>query len=232
MHYYSNCSGFYAPSITNPSILTSTKINVTCTRQVSGYTWNLHAVIHSTLHPSVQEIADTVSTSKYQTSTSSSLWYTGLSNAVITLLELPWNFMGGRPWLHYWEWWNAFVRPHPFPIPIHIHPQRTIFTDENNQISTAMLLSGAAIATNQMITVHHAHGLPGPNPQSSMFLGIMWSTVVLMGLVCALTWVQWRHESARNGHCYREGCETRVSGDARSVEEWNSDNTAVDDRKL
>jgi hypothetical protein len=110
MHYFSNCSGFFAPSAINPSILTAQKINITCTRQASGYIFKPHDVIKSHLLPSVQSLADTVSASQYETSTWSSLWYSGIGNMVVTAFILFWMLSGQRPGLSFWAFWNAFVR--------------------------------------------------------------------------------------------------------------------------
>jgi len=110
IHYFTNCSGFYLPSPTNPSLLTTTKINSTCTRQVSGYTFKLHDAIQSQLLPNVNDLAEYVSTAQHMTSTWSSLWYAGIGNGVIGGFTLPWNFKGKRPGLNWWAFCDAFVR--------------------------------------------------------------------------------------------------------------------------
>ena len=93
-----------------------------------------------------------------------------------------------------------------------------------------MLLASSAMVTNTIITVRHAKGLPGPNPGSATFLGIMWSTTTLMGVVCGLMWVQWNLEG-RDGGCCEDERETRVNGNAGSVEEWKSEKTFVEGQK-
>ena len=110
MHYFSNCSGFFAPSTSNPALLTANKINITCKRRISGYIFKFHDVIQSQLLPGVKGLADDVSTTQYMTGTWSSLWYAGIGNTVITAYTLPWNFAGQRPWLNWWGFWDAFVR--------------------------------------------------------------------------------------------------------------------------
>lgn len=109
MHYLRNCSGFFAPSTSNPSMLTYNKVNITCTRQFSGYPFSPHDVIQDTLLPSVKGIADTVNIATYPTATSSSLWYAGIGNLAVVAFELPWTFTGTRQWLNFWIWWNAVV---------------------------------------------------------------------------------------------------------------------------
>jgi hypothetical protein len=86
------------------------------------------------------------------------------------------------------------------------------------------------MVTNTVITVHHAKGLPGPNPWPGTFLGIMWSTTTLMGAVCVLAWAQWEM-GGRHERCCNDDGETRVRVDAGPVEEWKSEKTAVEGQK-
>jgi len=204
LHYFSNCSGFFAPSLTNPSILTSKMVNITCHRQFSGYHFSPHDVIQSTLLPGVSGIAETVSTATYQTATWSSLWYAGIGNLAVASFELPWTFTGRRSWLNFWIAWNYFI-------------------------STVLFLSSSAMVTNTVIRVHNAKGLPGPNPWPGTFLGIMWSTTTLMGIVSALMWVQRHMESS--GDCYVAETPVRVEGGEERVEEWKSETTFVEGLK-
>jgi hypothetical protein len=88
-----------------------------------------------------------------------------------------------------------------------------------------MLLSSAAMVTNTIITVHRAKGIPGPNPGSATFLGIMWSATVVMGSVCGLIGVQWGLEGRRGGCCKEMGNEGHVD------EEWKSEKTLVEGKK-
>jgi hypothetical protein len=88
MHYLANCSGFYAPSLTNPPILTSEMVNITCTRQLSGYRFSPYEVIQSVLLPSVKGVVDEVSMAKYETSNWISLWYAGIQNLSVVLIGL------------------------------------------------------------------------------------------------------------------------------------------------
>jgi len=83
-----------------------------------------------------------------------------------------------------------------------------------------MFLSSSAMVTNMVITVHHAKGLPGPNPGSAKFLGIMWSTTTLMAVVCVLMWVQWNMEGRRGTQC-----------GAEAIEEWKDEKAVREGQK-
>jgi hypothetical protein len=83
-----------------------------------------------------------------------------------------------------------------------------------------MLLASSAMVTNAIITVHHAYGLPGPNPGSAPFLGMLWPTTVFMGLVCGLMFRQWKLE--RGGGCRNETCTTRVHSAEGLAGGWKS----------
>jgi len=98
MHYLSICSGFFQPSTINPALLTSTRVNVSCTRQVSGYTFSLSSILKTQLQLSVQELAAEVAANvkDYNTSSWVSLWYTGITTCFATILILPFTFSGTR----------------------------------------------------------------------------------------------------------------------------------------
>jgi len=209
VHYFSNCSGFYAPSVDDPSILTSEMIDITCTRQYSGYNFNPHDVVESQLFPSVVEVAHSVSTFQYMTGTWISLWYSGMSNCAITLFTLPWNFWGQRPGINRWAWWDSFI-------------------------TTVMFLASSAMVTNTVITVNHAHGLPGHNPGSAGFLGVMWLTTTLMAVICAILWVRWGMEGHRSVDVCGEPIRARAHrqrsayGDMIPLQRRKSDKTLVE----
>lgn len=83
------CSGFFTPS-------TSYKTNIVCTRHISGYTFSLQDTLCSELYPTVKEVANEVSQTKYYTAPWIALWYTGLICALLELLLLPWTWFGTR----------------------------------------------------------------------------------------------------------------------------------------
>lgn len=60
VHYLSTCSGYFARSSEDENILSSNKINITCVKKNSGYSYNIAEVLRSELHPSVIGIADEV----------------------------------------------------------------------------------------------------------------------------------------------------------------------------
>jgi hypothetical protein len=96
MHYFSICSGFWAPSTINPSLLTSTKINVLCTRQTSGHTFSLSQILASELLPSVRSLLADVPTKSYNTSPWSNCWYIGIADCFVACMLLPFAFSGKR----------------------------------------------------------------------------------------------------------------------------------------
>lgn len=96
MHYFSICSGFWAPSTNNPSLLTSTKINVLCTRQAADYTFSLSQILASELLPHGRNLLADVPTKSYSTSTWSSCWYSGITYCFIACILLPFAFSGKR----------------------------------------------------------------------------------------------------------------------------------------
>jgi hypothetical protein len=110
MHYLSNCSGFFAPSTSNRSLLSSNKINITCTRQISSYTFTPREVVASQLKQSVKALAGGLNNDTYKTGVWVSLWYSGIGNCVLTSLLLPWNFKRQANWVSSGTFWQSFVR--------------------------------------------------------------------------------------------------------------------------
>jgi hypothetical protein len=111
MHYLSICSGFWAPSTSDPSLLTSTKIKVVCTRQTSGYTFNLSQILASELLPNVQGLLADVPITSYKTNIWTNCWYTGIGNCVLACLCLPFAFSGKRRCVNEVALVQAFVCP-------------------------------------------------------------------------------------------------------------------------
>jgi hypothetical protein len=98
MHYFSTCSGFFAPSTSNPSLLSATKINVTCVRQGSGYIFSLGSILQRDINPSILALADEAASKVKNVDTRAwiILWYTGISTCFLTLCGLPFSFSGRR----------------------------------------------------------------------------------------------------------------------------------------
>jgi hypothetical protein len=96
MHFFVICSGFFAPSAINPSLLTSARVNITCVRQSTGYTFSLSDILQADLKPGLRdlskEVADNVKS--YNTAPWVHLWITGISSCFLTILVLPWKFVG------------------------------------------------------------------------------------------------------------------------------------------
>lgn len=98
VHYLSICSGFFAPSKSDPSILTRSTVNVTCVRQSSGYTFSLAGILRDGLKPSVQSLVEGIdaSTKSYHTAPWINLWYAGMVFAFLEAALLPFTFSGER----------------------------------------------------------------------------------------------------------------------------------------
>lgn len=98
MHYLSICSGYFVPSVSDPSLLTSRKVNMTCNRQSSGYTFSLAKLLRNELKPSVKSLADQIGAraKSYDTAPWINLWYAGIVFAFLELLVLPFTFSGER----------------------------------------------------------------------------------------------------------------------------------------
>jgi hypothetical protein len=96
MHYLSVCEGYWAPDPTSTG-LTSTKVNITCTSQSSGYSFSLVTHVQNELDPTVQRLADEVTaTSSYRTAPWVGFWYVGIVLAFVEILLLPLTFEGTR----------------------------------------------------------------------------------------------------------------------------------------
>lgn len=110
MNYLSICSGYFAPSVSDPSLLTSTKLNITCTRQPSGYTFSLAKLLRNELKPSVKSLADQigVTTKSYDTAPWISFWYAGIVFTFLELLVLPFT-IGGKSRIHMYTFILALV---------------------------------------------------------------------------------------------------------------------------
>ena len=96
MHYLRTCSGFYAPSTSNPTLLTSTKTNITCTKQHLGYSLSVYASLQGDLKPSVQGLLQDIPAKSYNTAPWAALWIIGIMATIVLILLLPWTFEGVR----------------------------------------------------------------------------------------------------------------------------------------
>jgi hypothetical protein len=60
MNFYTNCSGFFAPSSSNPSLLTRIKVDVVCTKRAGSYTFSLGQILEGDLNPAVLQLENKV----------------------------------------------------------------------------------------------------------------------------------------------------------------------------
>lgn len=166
IHYLSICSGFYVPSESNPSLLTTSSVNVTCTRQRSGYTFWIADILRAGLKPSVQSLVEidhfTIDTRSYNTAPWVNLWYAGIVFAFLEFFLLPFTFSGKRR-LNMW----AFIA---------------------TLISFLMFDISSGLVTGHVIGMHR-HGLA---TYPAAFLGLTWTSCVCMILVLFLTQMEWK----------------------------------------
>jgi hypothetical protein len=126
MHYIRNCSGFFATSGSNPSLLTPRKINITCTSQSTGYTFILNDILRDGLNPSVQALADEIPESHYDTRPYYSLWQVGQVTSIVAATTIPSTWAGTRSRNGYCALWSLVCPSVPiqlptFPSPLHFH---------------------------------------------------------------------------------------------------------------
>ncbi len=97
LHYLSTCSGSFQLSTTNPNVLTSNKINITCVRRNAGYVFTISNILREELHPSVVGIADEVTQASYYTMSWIALWLMGIIAAFVEMFVfLPLTWYGTR----------------------------------------------------------------------------------------------------------------------------------------
>lgn len=87
----------FSASTTNPSVLTSNKINITCVRRNAGYVFTISNILREELHPNVVGIADEVTQASYYTVSWIALWLIGIVAAVEEMfIFLPLTWYGTR----------------------------------------------------------------------------------------------------------------------------------------
>jgi hypothetical protein len=191
MHYLRTCSGFYAPSSSNPSLLTSTQINRTCKHQSPGYSFSVHDVLQQELDLSVKAIAEDVNTKSYNTMPWVGLWCIGIIDAGFLILLLPYTWEGVRRMNGY----CVLVSFVGLPSTFHIRSQIPLLTNERKiSYVTFNIASGLSNAA-----INSARSLWGAGElvvitSSSGYLGLAFSTMVLMVLCFILTQIEWRFE--------------------------------------
>lgn len=169
MHYFTICSGFWAPSTSNPSLLTDNKINITCTRQISGYVFSLSSILTKELKPGVQKLAAEVAANfgDQNTSTWSSLWYAGIVNGFFALVVLPYLFRGKR------GAWSC-----------------------NHFIFTSLLVSLTMFVSSSGLTTVNILGITSStyyhNPYPSTFIALTWLSFIYMMLAFCLVLCEWK----------------------------------------
>jgi hypothetical protein len=136
MHYFSVCSGYYIPSSSNHSVLSSSTTNITCVRRYSGYNFSLHDTVASTLPSEVISLAEKMTAQRWSTMTAINAWYTGVSNVFLSFVALSFTLWRGR------EGWSetiimSLVRPSSHSPPLPSFPsqssQRRVMTRRNLQ---------------------------------------------------------------------------------------------------
>jgi len=167
MHYLRNCSGFFAVSISHPSVLTAKKINITCTVQHAGYTFVLKDLLRQDLDPSIQALADVIPESSYNTQPWFALWQVGLVTGLAALITIPLTWAGTMRLNGPCVLWS-FLSYLFFNI-------------------TAGLVTGQILSTRSQLgksIVLYPIG----------FLALTWSTFVAMFLVFVLMQIEWRFQ--------------------------------------
>lgn len=96
MHYLRICSGFFAVSSSNSSLLTTKKINITCTSQPAGYTFNLNDLLRKGLNLGVQALADDIPESRFDTEPYYAMWQVGQVTGIVALTMIPSTWAGTR----------------------------------------------------------------------------------------------------------------------------------------
>ena len=117
MHYVRSCSGFFAVSSSNPSLLTPKKINITCTTQSAGYTFILNDLLRKGLNPSVQVLATDIPESRYNTRPWYSMWQVGLVTGFSALIAIPFTWAGTRRMNGACVLWSFVCHSSPFLLP-------------------------------------------------------------------------------------------------------------------
>lgn len=115
MHYLRNCSGFFAISSRNSSLLTSKKTNITCTTQAAGYTFILNDLLREELNPSVQALANDIPEARYNTRPWYSVWQVGQVTGIMAVFAIPFTWAGIRRSNGYCTLWSFVCRSFPFP---------------------------------------------------------------------------------------------------------------------
>ena len=112
MHYLSTCSGSFARSSRDANFLTAKKVNITCTKRSSGYSFNIADILRSELHPSVLGLADEITQITEYTAPWIALWYIGIVTAIMEMFVfLPLTWPGVRR-LNGWSALNSFASAH------------------------------------------------------------------------------------------------------------------------
>jgi len=96
MSYLSTCSGYYASSRANPRLLSTSKVNVTCSKQSLGYTFSLSKILQNDIEGSAEGVVREASVKfkDYKTKTWVSLWIVGVITAFVDVLLLPFAWDG------------------------------------------------------------------------------------------------------------------------------------------
>jgi len=198
MHYFSVCSGYYVPSSSNPSLLTSSKTNITCSRQSSGYNFSLQDTVLSTLRSEVKDLADGLTDRRWTTQSASSAWYTGISHVFLCVVVLSFTVAGKGGW-----WRETIVM---------------------SFISWVCFFVSSSLLTHRILAINHLSGDGiGPNPRPNEFLALTWCCAVVELVAFCLRWWEIRVQGRK---CCKRTAEVEV-GVERGIEinpgkEWEA----------
>jgi hypothetical protein len=116
MHYLRTCSGSFAVSTSNPSLLTPGKINITCTTQSAGHTFILNDLLRQGLNPNVQVLAEDIPQSRYNTRPWYSMWQVGQVTGISAAIAIPFTWAGTRRLNGYCVLWSFVCRSFSLPL--------------------------------------------------------------------------------------------------------------------
>jgi hypothetical protein len=114
MYTLHTCSGFFAISSSNSSLLNPKKINITCTAQAAGYTFILNDLLREELNPSVQALADNIPEVRYNTRPWYSVWQVGQVTGIMVAVAIPFTWAGTRRLNGYYVLWSLVYSFFPF----------------------------------------------------------------------------------------------------------------------
>ena len=188
MHYVRTCSGFFAVSSSNPSLLTPKKINITCTTQSAGYAFILNDQLQKGFNPSVQVLANDIPGSCYNTRPWYSMWQVGMVTGISTLITIPFTWAGTRRLNGYCVLWSFVCGSFFLSLP-----QALGTSTDQTQLSYIFFNINAGLITHQIFFARSQLST-SIVPYPLGFLGLTWSTCIAMFVVFVLMVIEWRFQ--------------------------------------